>query len=76
MRYIQYKPSDQQTPKGYYNIERTLKAVINKVGQLRVCGTCSVTSGINKITLINGIEISTMSQLAKWTKEADSILTF
>ena len=31
----------QTTPQGYYNIERMLKAVINKGGQVKACGTCS-----------------------------------
>lgn len=65
-----------QTPQGYYNIERMLKAVISKGGQIRACGSCAVTRGINKISLIEGVEISTMSQLALWVKESDRVLTF
>jgi DsrE/DsrF-like family len=29
---------NQSTPQGYYNIERMLKAVINKGGQVKTCG--------------------------------------
>lgn len=67
---------DQSTPQGYYNIERMLKVAINKGAQVKACGTCMDTRGITGLTLIEGVEISTMSQLAAWTVEADKILTF
>jgi uncharacterized protein involved in oxidation of intracellular sulfur len=66
----------QTTPEGFYNIERMLKAVIGKGGQVKACGTCSEARGLRGLTLIKGIEISTMSQLAQWTVEADRVLTF
>ena len=31
---------NQNTPQGYYNIERMLKAIINKGGKVKLCGTC------------------------------------
>jgi len=67
---------DQSTPQGYYNIERMLKAVIHKGAQVKACGTCADTRGITGLTLIEGVEISSMSQLAAWTVAADKILTF
>jgi len=66
----------QTTPQGYYNIERMLKSVINKGGQVKACGTCSEARGIKGLVLIEGVEISTMSQLTQWTMEADKVLTF
>lgn len=66
----------QTTPQGYYNIERMLKAVANKGGQVKICGTCAEGRGIHKLGLIEGAEISTMSQLAQWVVEADKVLTF
>jgi uncharacterized protein involved in oxidation of intracellular sulfur len=66
----------QSTPQGYYNIERMLKAVINKGGQVKSCGTCSEARGIKGLALLEGVEISTMSQLTQWTVEADKVLTF
>lgn len=66
----------QTTPQGYYNIERMLKAVINKGGQVKACGTCSEARGIKGLALLEGVEISTMSQLTQWTVEADKVLTF
>ena len=67
---------NQVTPQGYYNIERMLKAVISKSGQVKACGTCSEARGIKGLTLIEGVEVSTMSQLTHWTVESDKIITF
>ncbi len=66
----------QTTPQGYYNIERMLKAIINRGGQVKACGTCSEVRGIKKLALLEGVEISTMAQLVRWTVEADRVLTF
>lgn len=67
---------NQTTPQGYYNIERMLKAVINKGGQVKACGTCSEARGIKGLTLLEGVEISTMSQLTQYTVAADKVLVF
>jgi len=68
--------SSQLTTQGFYNIERMLKAVISKGGQVKACGTCSEARGIKGLALLEGVEISTMSQLARWAVEADKVLTF
>ncbi len=67
---------NQTTPQGYYNIERMLRSIITKGGQIRACGSCSEARGLKQLPLLEGIEISTMSQLAKWVVEADRIVTF
>jgi len=67
---------NQSTPQGYYNIERMLKSVINKGGQVKACGTCSETRGIEGLKLIDGVEISTMKQLKDWIVESEKVLTF
>lgn len=66
----------QTTPSGYYNIERMLKAVINRGGQIKACGSCAQARGITETALIDGIEISTLQQLTQWTVAADKVLTF
>ncbi len=68
--------SAQGTPQGYYNIERMLKSVITKGGQVKLCGTCCEARGIKAIPLLEGAEISTMTQLAQWTVESDKVLVF
>ena len=66
----------QNTPQGYYNVERMLKAVISRQGQVKACGTCVEARGVDKLVLIEGIEVSTMSQLAQWVMDSDKVLTF
>jgi uncharacterized protein involved in oxidation of intracellular sulfur len=66
----------QVTPQGYYNVERMLKAVIHRGGQVKARGTCCEARGLKAIPLLEGVEISTMSQLCQWTVEADKVLTF
>lgn len=66
----------QKTPDGYYNIERMLSSMIRKGAQIKACGTCADARGLRELTLIEGVELSTMSQLAAWTATADKVLTF
>ncbi len=68
--------SNQKTPDGYYNIERMLRAVIRRNGEVKLCGTCAGARGINDLQLIEGAELSTLNELAKLTVEADKVLTF
>jgi len=68
--------ANQNTPTGYYNIERMLKSVINKGGEVRSCGGCSQARGIDKIPFIDGVKLSNMKEFAQWTVECDKVLTF
>jgi len=67
---------NQNTPQGYYNIERMLKSVILKGGLIKACGSCAEARGIKDLPLIEGVEISTMSQLTQWTVDSEKVLTF
>jgi len=67
---------NQNTPNGYYNIERMLKSVLNKGGQVKICGTCADARGIKNLPLIEGTQLSTMAELTQCTVEADKVLTF
>ncbi|MDP7079490.1 MAG: DsrE family protein [Candidatus Undinarchaeales archaeon] len=66
----------QSTPQGYYNIERMLKVVINRGGEVKACGTCAAARGIKELALIEGVEASTMAQLAQWVVGSEKVLTF
>ena len=66
----------QVTPDGYYNIERMFKAVINKGGEIKACGSCSQSRGLKDLALVDGVRISSINQLAEWVAEADKIMTF
>jgi uncharacterized protein involved in oxidation of intracellular sulfur len=66
----------QTTPQGYYNVGRMIKSIISKGGQIRLCGACCDARGIKAISLLEGAEISSMSQLAQWTVESEKVLVF
>jgi len=57
-----------------------LSAVINKGCELgckvKIYGTCANARGMKDLKLIEGTEISNMSELAQWIVESDKILTF
>ncbi|KAF0111248.1 MAG: uncharacterized protein involved in oxidation of intracellular sulfur [Chloroflexi bacterium] len=67
---------NQTTPQGYYNNERMLRSVISKGGHVKACGTCADARGIKTLGLVEGVEMSTMSELTQWTVESDKVLTF
>lgn len=66
----------QNTPQGYYNIERMLKGIITKSGKVKLCGTCLEARGLANLKFIDGCEKSSMKELAQWTVEVDKVLTF
>jgi uncharacterized protein involved in oxidation of intracellular sulfur len=66
----------QQTPNGYYNIERMLHAVARHGGEVGVCGTCMDARGITEDRLTEGARRSTLDALAGWTAAADRVLVF
>lgn len=68
--------ADQTTPKGYYNLGRQIRSILARGGDVLACGTCSYARGIKDSDLIEGTDIGTMDQLARWVTEADKILTF
>jgi uncharacterized protein involved in oxidation of intracellular sulfur len=67
---------NQNTPNGYYNIERMLKSVIMHGGEVKSCGGCSEARGISKTPFIDGVKLSNMKEFAQWTVECDKVLTF
>jgi uncharacterized protein involved in oxidation of intracellular sulfur len=66
----------QNTPNGYYNIERMIKGLVNKGVAFKACGTCTEARGVRNLALIDGVEIGNMSELAQWVVEAEKVLTF
>ena len=53
-----------------------MKSVLGKGGKVKACGTCADACGTRDLPLIEGAEISNMSELAQWTVEADKVFTF
>jgi uncharacterized protein involved in oxidation of intracellular sulfur len=68
--------SGQQTPNGYYNVERMLANVLRKGGTVRVCGTCMDARGLTDTELVAGAARSTMDELTALTVDADKVLVF
>jgi len=66
----------QQTPNGYYNVERMLNAITRRGGAVGVCGTCMEARGIGDDELSEGLHRSNMEQLSDWTLSAERVLTF
>jgi uncharacterized protein involved in oxidation of intracellular sulfur len=66
----------QNTPNGYYNIERMIKSVIASGGRIKLCGSCSEARGLKDLKLIEGAEFSNMKELARLTMECDKMITF
>ncbi len=66
----------QKTPDGYYTLDRMLKGLLRRGGQIACCGTCLDARGLTEDNLIEGAPRSAMDELAAWTVEADTVLTF
>lgn len=66
----------QQTPNGYYNLERMLKAVTLKGGLVGVCGSCMDARGIGEAELAEACRRSTLEELTDWTLWAEKVLVF
>ncbi len=68
--------SGQQTPNGYYNVERMLAGVLHKGATVRVCGTCMDARGLKATELVEGASRSNMDDLGTMTMNADKVLVF
>jgi len=67
---------NQKTPEGFYNIERMIKSVIRRGGEIRACGGCSQARGIDQLKFIEGVQLSNMKEFSQWTVECDKVLSF
>jgi uncharacterized protein involved in oxidation of intracellular sulfur len=47
-----------------------------KGGKVKACGTCMADRGMKELQLLEGVEISTMSELTQWVVDADKVITF
>lgn len=66
----------QQTPDGYYNLERMLKPVLRRGGEVGCCGSCMDARGLTDEQLVDGSRRSSLEELTDWTLWADKIVTF
>lgn len=68
--------ANQITPNGYYNVERMLKLALKKGAKVKICGSCVEARGLKTTQLIEGKEISTMTELTNWVVSSDKVLVF
>ncbi len=68
--------SGQESPNGYYNIGRMLKLVLNHNGTIKLCGSCVQARGLTAAMLMEGVDVSSMVELATWTVESERVLVF
>lgn len=66
----------QQTPQGYYNLERMIKGLTTRHVAVGCCGTCLDTRGLNEQRLAQGAHRSSLDELTDWCQWADRIITF
>lgn len=66
----------QNTPEGYYNLERMLKGLATKGIAVGACGTCIDARGMADEPLVEGAHRSSMAELTAWTIWADKVVTF
>lgn len=68
--------SGQNTPQGYYNIARMLKALTGRHIPVGVCGSCMDARGIAAADLEDGARRSSLEELTDWTRWADKVIVF
>lgn len=66
----------QQTPDGYYKLDRMLGTVHRNGGAILCCGTCMDARGVKPEMLTEGAGRSTMDALVDLTLAADKVLVF
>jgi len=66
----------QQTPDGYYNLERMLAAAVRRGAEVGLCGTCMDARGITENRIVAGARRSTLEELTDWTLWADKVVAF
>jgi uncharacterized protein involved in oxidation of intracellular sulfur len=66
----------QQTPDGYYNLERMIKGLTKKDVPVACCGTCLKARGIADEWLVEGAFHSSLEQLTEWTIWAERVVSF
>lgn len=67
---------NQDTQGKDYNLEDLTKKLLAKNVPFLACSTCLKVCGVSKEKLIQGITEGHMSDLAKWVKESDKVITF
>lgn len=68
--------SGQNTPQGYYNLERMIKGLASKKVLVGACGSCLDARGLDESQLVAGVHRSSLEELTDWCQWADRVITF
>jgi uncharacterized protein involved in oxidation of intracellular sulfur len=68
--------ANQNTPNGYYNIERMMKFAISKGAKVKICGSCMDARGVRNAELVKGAEPGTMAEFTGWVVDSDKVVSF
>ncbi len=66
----------QQTPAGYYNVERMLKGVVTRKARVLLCGSCMDARGLREEEIVQGCRRSSLDELTEATLTSDRVLVF
>jgi len=66
----------QNTPEGYYNLEKMLHDLVKHGAKVSACGTCLGARGLAKEDLVDGVQVGSMIKLSRWIEESSKVLSF
>ena len=66
----------QQTPSGFYNLERMLIVAVRQGVLVSTCGTCMDARALGAQELVGGVHRGTLDELTEWTRWADKVIVF
>jgi uncharacterized protein involved in oxidation of intracellular sulfur len=66
----------QKLPDGYYHLDRMVRAVTLRGGEVGCCGTCLDARGLTTAPLVEGARRSTLEEAADWTLWADKVISW
>ncbi len=66
----------QQTPAGYYNVERMLKGVVTKKGRVLLCGSCMDARALRDDEVVAGCRRSSLDELTEASLCSDRVFVF
>lgn len=68
--------SGQQTPSGYYNLERMLKGIVTRKGRVLLCGSCMDARALRAEEVVAGCRRSSLDELTEASLPADRVFVF
>lgn len=57
-------------------LQAMVEQLVGEGATIKLCRTCALARGLAELTLIDGVSIGTLPELADWTLAADKIMTF